>query len=97
MGKMLPPDQLALYEKVDELLWTEWDPIGVNDIPEARDEYYRYLPTIFKLAMDDADEYKISKYLLEFERSSMGMSGNEVNCKRVARMVLNAKQVLIES
>ena len=97
MGKMLPPDQLALYEKVDELLWTEWDPIGVSDIPEARDEYYGYLPTIFKLAMDGADEYKISKHLLEFERSSMGISGNEVNCKRVARMVLNAKQELVES
>ena len=96
MGKKLPPDQLALYEKVDELLWIEWDPIGVSDSPEARDEYYGYLPTIFKLAMEGADEYKISKYLLEFERSGMGMSGNEVNCERVARLVLNARQELIE-
>lgn len=28
-----------LYKVIDEILWKDWNPIGVNDIPSARDEY----------------------------------------------------------
>jgi hypothetical protein len=96
MGDKLSPDQLAFYQCVDELLWSDWDPIGINQNPEARNEYYGYLPEIFKLAMQGASESEISKQLLNFERSSMGLSGNDINCSRVARLVLNARQKLLQ-
>ena len=44
MGKRFPPHQLGLYKRIDEILWEDWDPIGVNDVEEARDEYQSYLP-----------------------------------------------------
>jgi hypothetical protein len=48
MGKTLPPDQLALYKRIDEILWEDWDPIGVVAFGDAaRDEYQSYLPSIF--------------------------------------------------
>jgi hypothetical protein len=27
MGQKLPPEQLALYNRLDEILWNDWDPI----------------------------------------------------------------------
>ena len=49
MGQKLPPDQMELYRRVDEVLHYLWDPIGVAGAPEARDEYYSYLPHVFSL------------------------------------------------
>jgi hypothetical protein len=55
MGKKLPPEQLELYQKLDEILWADWDPIGISDVSEARDEYYSYLPRVFHLALEFSD------------------------------------------
>ncbi len=30
MVSKLSPDQLALYKRIDEILWADWDPIGVS-------------------------------------------------------------------
>jgi hypothetical protein len=40
------PQEIKIYKRIDEILWEEWDPIGVNGYPEARDEYYCYLHEI---------------------------------------------------
>lgn len=37
-----------LYQRVDNILWHDWDPLDVNDIA-PRDEYQRYTPIIFNL------------------------------------------------
>lgn len=80
MGKRLPPDQLALYKRIDEILWEDWDPIGVSDIEEARDEYQSYLPGIFALALDRCDVDEIADRLHLIERQAMGMTGNWDHC-----------------
>ena len=33
--------QKKLYKAIDEILWKDWDPIGVNDIEDVRDEYFK--------------------------------------------------------
>ncbi|MCH1929556.1 ADP-ribosylglycohydrolase family protein [Shewanella sp. A25] len=42
----------SLLELVDELLWKEWDPIGVNCILECREEYQAYVQETAMLALD---------------------------------------------
>ena len=49
MGKKLDPQQMELYRATDEVLHYIWDPIGVSDAPNARDEYSSYLPQVFKM------------------------------------------------
>jgi hypothetical protein len=34
------------FKAIHDVLLNEWDPIGVNDAPEARDEYDNYIPVI---------------------------------------------------
>lgn len=46
MGKKLTADQLQLYKGIDDILWKDWDPIGVS--PHGpRDEYHTYLLQVF--------------------------------------------------
>ena len=42
-------DQKSVLKSIDEILWNDWDPIGVNDTEGARGEYSSYALQIFGL------------------------------------------------
>lgn len=63
----------ALIAAVDAVLWTVWDPIGVNDAEEAQDEYSSYAPGIVRLLDSGASDHRIERHLNELVRVSMGM------------------------
>ena len=44
-----------LYRKIDDILWLDWDPIGVNDMA-PRDEYQSYVPGILRLVKSKAEK-----------------------------------------
>jgi len=94
MGKKLTPDQLALYKRIDVILWEKWDPCGVSDAPEARDEYHSYLPQVFGLVMRGCDVKEIEEYLRSVEVERMGLSEYKNNCKEVAEVILSEKESL---
>ncbi len=74
---------------VQEFLFREWDPIGVNDNELCHDEYHSYAPAVVQLILGGADEYKLAARLSEFQRVSMGMSASdEERHRRVARRLL---------
>lgn len=83
----------ALYQAIDEILWRDWDPIGVNDNEDARNEYQSYTPHIFSLRKQGADIEIIAQYLYQSETISMGITGNKElalnHCKAVAQKILN--------
>ena len=91
MGQM-PAKQLELYKRIDEILWRDWDPIGVSDSEAARDEYHSYLPKVFRMALEDASQQEIAKYLFLNETKSMGMDGDMQRCLNIATLVLNARE-----
>lgn len=63
--KRLSADQLELYEGIDNILWVDWDPIGISGPDWPRDEYASYLPHVFALAIEDATSSQIAEYLYE--------------------------------
>lgn len=91
MGKKLPPDQMALYNRIDEILWQDWDPIGVSGIPEARDEYYGYLPQVFSLALANAPAEEIARYLHEVVHQRMGMNSTVSDHLAIAEKIIAAR------
>ena len=95
MGEKLPPDQMAFYKRVDEILWEDWDPIGISGSENARDEYYGYLPGVFRLALDGATDEAIADRLHLIERENMGLSGNRNHCLWAAQKIVSAKRELI--
>jgi hypothetical protein len=59
---------------IRQILMSKWDPIGINDVPEATDEYYGYVGGIYRLLASAATDEEISKHLQNIETESMGMT-----------------------
>ena len=96
MNNKLSTSEKGLYRRVDEILFYLWDPIGVCDIPMARDEYQSYLPQVFKLLLNDSKDHEISAYLIKVVSGSMGMSANSKNALEIARLLIETKEALLE-
>ena len=90
MGKKLPPRQLALYRAIDEILWLDWDPIGICGIG-PRDEYQMYLPQVYHLALE-GDRAKIADYLFFVATERMGLTTQRNQHLAVADKILAVKE-----
>lgn len=82
-------NEKIIYRRIDELLWSNWDPIGINDTPEARNEYQSYLPEIFALKINNAGRDKIANSLYKIETNNMGLDGNIIYCQEIADKILS--------
>ena len=94
MGKKLPPDQLELYKRIDEILFYKWDPIGISDWDWARDEYQSYLPRVFSHALESDSPEQITKYLGVASTESMGLSAAPEHDMEIAKMIIEIKESL---
>ena|SRR6516164_6240296 len=89
-----------LLRAVKEILFREWDPIGVNECEECRDEDDCYAVSIHHLLRAGADEFKLTAHLGRYQRESMGITGIDVvRDRRVAQQVLALVQneIIIKS
>ena len=78
-----------LLPAVQDILFREWDPIGVNDNELCRDEYDSYASWVVRLLLSGTDEYELAAGLSEIQRVGMGMSSiDEELHRRVARRLL---------
>ena len=74
MGQKLPPAEAALYRSVSDALLHDWDPCWVSEYPEAHDEYYDYLPHVYRLVSEGAGAETIGDHLWQIEVYRMGMT-----------------------
>ncbi len=83
-------NELAIRAKIrfeiDEILWNDWDPIGVNDYA-LRDEYQSYVHRILNLIMGGNSIDEISKELYHIESDIMGLFGNKNKCLEIAKKI----------
>jgi len=79
-----------LYRKIDVILWSDWDPIGINDLA-PRDEYQGYVPEIIGLLKANADRQEVADRLHKLETENMGMCGTIENCLTIADKILKAQ------
>lgn len=84
---MAKPDQLLLA--VQEILFRDWDPIGINDNELCRDEYNSYARTVCDWLREGVDENKLVAHLCELQRVSMGIpDADKLLHRRIARRLL---------
>jgi hypothetical protein len=69
--------QKAVFRRVDEILHYVWDPIGVCEIAQARDEYQSYVPKVAGFLLEKKDKEELRAYLhwLESEHMSCPVTG----------------------
>jgi hypothetical protein len=89
MGIKFSPEDSLLYRKIDEILWYDWDPIGVNDYA-PRNEYQAYVLPVFNLKKAGAGKQEIAECLLKFETERMELAGGYAKCLSVAEIILKA-------
>lgn len=92
MGQKLPPQQMELYRRIDEILFYKWDPIGVSNMNWTRDEYEGYLPQIFKLALANSHPESIAVYLTAISTDNMGLSEAKQHDLKIAKLILEIKE-----
>ena len=70
---------------VRQILLREWDPIGINEVPEAQDEYDNYVLPILELLQRRASVDELFAYLWRIETEHMCLRGNRSCTMAVAR------------
>lgn len=94
MGRKLPPDQLELYKRVDEILFYRWDPIGISDSDWPRDEYQSYLPRVFGMVLESETPDKIAEFLGRIATENMGLGSSPEHDRAIAELMLSVKRSL---
>ena len=84
-----------LRKELDDLLWTKWDPIGVNDMAEALGEYDAYAATISDMLIDGEDVKRIADYLIWAASVNMGLS--EASADHAGQIAAMAIAILAEA
>ena len=92
MGNKLPPQQMELYKGIDDILYSEWDPIGVASYGLPKDEYQSYLPQVFKIALEGSDPNLIADYLGNITTERMGLDLNASHDLVIAKRIINLKR-----
>ena len=69
------PDQSkSIHSLIRHVLLHDWDPIGIADFPEARDEYNGYVDGVYKLLESGATVRDVAAHLAQIERDTLGLS-----------------------
>ena len=62
-----------IQDSIRQILFRDWDPIGVSEVPEAQDEYDSYVGGVYRLLASGASEDEIIGHLYRIESDTMGM------------------------
>ncbi len=62
-----------LKRQLGAILLSDWDPIGVRNIPDARDEYDRYVGELLSMLKSGATAGELTTYLRTVESDRMGL------------------------
>jgi len=83
------------YNRVDEILFYKWDPIGVSDENWSRDEYQSYTPQVFRIALESTTPERLAEYLNKTATERMGLNPVKEHDTKIAKMILDLKDETI--
>lgn len=87
-------EQKHLDYLVHDILFREWDPIGINVLERISDEYDAYVPHFSQLLLAHADEFHIQQHLSHLRRVVIGLSKPQTEMDlEIARRLLQARKI----
>jgi len=76
---------------IEQVLFNDWDPIGINDDFATFDEYDSYAPEIASMWFNGGlTEDVIVEYLLKIETQYIGLSGDKEKARKVAKKLVSS-------
>lgn len=73
-----------LASDVRNILVWDWDPVGIQGILEASDEYDMYMPHICKMILENKSTGEVFRYLCWIEVDRMGLEAGGAITLRTA-------------
>ena len=78
-----------VQDSIRQVLFGEWDPIGVNDNPKLADEYDSCIAPVYQILTGSRSEENLVAFLEQTERQTIGVSSeSSEHVRRVARRLL---------
>jgi len=74
--------------RVEEVLMSDWDPIGVAGFPEAKGEYDSYIGRVLMLLERKGAPEEIADYLDSIVTTQMGLVARRDHSMKVAQKLL---------
>jgi len=66
-----------IQEQIRQVLLHDWDPIGVQEIPQAQDEYDSYVDGVYRLLVSSARDEELVEHLYRIECETMGLGPHD--------------------
>ncbi len=92
--RKLTANQKELLNRLDDLLFYEWDPIGISTEEDwPRDEYHSYLHVVFSKLINGCEVQEIASYLTASATENMGLVpsvGRDSEIAKKAKELLNS-------
>lgn len=85
-------DLRAFLAIVDRLVWEEWDPIGVNDVEAARDEYEAYIGGIANVVNTATSSKDVFEHLWQLETEQFGLVGHRMQTEAFAERLFALRE-----
>lgn len=89
-----PPNQQQLYQRIDEILFYQWDPIGISGSDWPRNEYHSYLPQVFACVMESNSPQPVAKLLGLIATENMGLAATPDHDIEIAKLMIEIKHGL---
>jgi hypothetical protein len=78
-----------LQRRIKGILLQDWDPIGVQEIPEAQDEYDSYVSPIYSMLISHKPINEVFEYLSWIEGERMGLTVDQQRTQDIAERLIN--------
>lgn len=92
MKKSMPEDD-ELFKRIDEVVHYLWDPIGISEIPQARDEYHSYLAAIYS-SVKSGNTKEVVETMKRITGENMGLIFDQDKAEKAAEILLEWKRVI---
>lgn len=64
---------LRIQDAIRQVLFYDWDPIGVSDQPHLNDEYDSYIGPVYRMLSENRSEKALADFLFRTERNDIGV------------------------
>ncbi|WPB56295.1 hypothetical protein [Xylophilus sp. GOD-11R] len=81
----------SLFYKIKDILFQDWDPIGINRTEGAENEYDGYIPNLSAILCKENASLELVQYLRWIEEERMGLEFNEPAALEIVQKILALK------
>ncbi len=62
-----------IQDAIRQVLFRDWDPIGINENPNLQDEYDAYITPVYRILSGSRSEQELVDFLFRTEGGSIGL------------------------